>query len=88
MTRAQLIADEMTERLAALAPGHLEVIDESEGHRGHAGYREGGQSHYRIRMSSAAFAGLSRLQQHRLVHATLGDIVPRIHALALELEAA
>ncbi|MFV0299386.1 MAG: BolA family protein [Paracoccus sp. (in: a-proteobacteria)] len=84
----RLIADEMAERLAALTPGRLEVIDESEGHRGHAGWREGGQSHFRIRMSSPAFVGLSRLQQHRLVHATLGDIVPRIHALALELEAA
>ncbi|TRW97899.1 BolA family transcriptional regulator [Paracoccus sp. M683] len=83
-----MIADEMTERLAELAPLALEVIDESESHRGHAGYRDGGQSHFRIRMTSPAFAGLTRLQRHRLVHATLGDIVPRIHALALELEAA
>ncbi|WP_299838839.1 BolA family protein [uncultured Paracoccus sp.] len=88
MMKPQLIADEMAERLAVLKPTRLEVIDESEGHRGHSGYQEGGQSHFRIRMTSAAFAGLSRLQQHRLIHTTLGDIVPRIHALALELEAA
>ncbi|RJE86655.1 BolA family protein [Paracoccus onubensis] len=80
-----MIADEMRERLAVLTPLRLEIIDESEGHRGHAGYQEGGQSHFRIRMASSSFAGLSRLQRHRLIHETLGDIVPRIHALALEL---
>ncbi|MDP0928745.1 BolA family protein [Paracoccus onubensis] len=80
-----MIADEMRERLAVLTPSKLEIIDESEGHRGHAGYQEGGQSHFRIRMASSSFAGLSRLQRHRLIHDTLGDIVPRIHALALEL---
>ena len=80
-----MIADEMRERLAALNPARLEVIDESESHRGHAGYRDGGQTHFRIRMASPAFAGLGRVQRHRLVHQTLGDIVPRIHALALDL---
>ncbi|RNF35823.1 BolA family protein [Paracoccus methylarcula] len=80
-----MIADEMRERLAVLNPSRLEIIDESESHRGHAGFREGGQSHFRIRITSASFGGLSRLQRHRLVHETLGDIVPRIHALALEL---
>lgn len=80
-----MIADEMRERLAVLKPSRLEVIDESESHRGHSGYRDGGQSHFRIRMASASFSGLSRLQRHRLIHETLGDIMPRIHALALEL---
>ena len=80
-----MIADKMAERLAGLNPTLLEVIDESESHRGHSGFREGGETHFRIRMASPAFAGLSRLQRHRLVHATLGDIVPQIHALALEL---
>lgn len=80
-----MIADEMRQRLAALEPSRLEIIDESEGHRGHAGWQEGGQTHFRIRMASPRFAGLGRLASHRLVHSTLGDIVPRIHALALEL---
>ena len=80
-----MIADEMRVRLAGLAPTFLEVIDESEDHRGHSGWREGGQTHFRIRMASPRFAGLGRVQRHRLVHQTLGDIVPRIHALALEL---
>ncbi len=80
-----MIADEMRDRLAALRPTRLEILDESESHRGHAGFREGGQSHFRIRMASSEFSGLSRLQRHRLVHGRLGDIMLRIHALALEL---
>lgn len=80
-----MIADEMRTRLAVLAPSEIEIIDESEGHRGHSGWREGGQSHFRIRMTSPAFAGLGRVQRHRLVHQALGDVVPRIHALSLEL---
>ena len=82
----QLIADEMRERLEVLAPTWLEVIDESHLHAGHAGARPEGQTHYRIRMSAQALAGLSRVERHRLVIRTLGDIVPRIHALALELD--
>ena len=80
-----MIADEMHEKLASLHPVRLEIIDESEGHRGHGGWREGGETHFRIRMASPRFAGLSRVARHRLVHQTLGDIVPRIHALALDL---
>ena len=80
-----MIADEMREKLTELAPVQLEIIDESESHRGHGGWREGGETHFRIHMTSPRFDGLNRLARHRLVHQTLGDIVPRIHALALEL---
>ena len=80
-----MIADEMREKLTGLAPSELEIIDESESHRGHGGWREGGETHFRIRMTSPRFDGLNRLARHRLVHQTLGDIMPRIHALALEL---
>ncbi|MGI9390533.1 MAG: BolA family protein [Boseongicola sp.] len=81
------IADEMRKRLeAAFAPELLQIEDESESHRGHAGYQEGGESHWRITLKSAAFAEMSRLERHRAVHAALGDdIVRRIHALALSL---
>jgi BolA protein len=81
----RMIADEIHKKLTELHPTRLEILDESEGHRGHGGWHEGGETHFRIRMASPAFAGLNRVACHRLVHHTLGDIVPRIHALALEL---
>ena len=69
----------------AFAPARLAIEDESSKHHGHAGWREGGETHFRIRMNSPRFTGMNRVARHRLVHQTLGDIVPRIHALALEL---
>lgn len=67
-------------------PQELEVIDESESHRGHAGYQEGGESHFRVRIKADAFGPMSRIERHRAVHKALGaDLVGRIHALALEI---
>ena len=72
----------------AFAPAHLDVIDESEQHVGHAGYQPGGQSHFRVRMQAAGLAGQSRIARHRAVHAAIGkDLMSEIHALALELTA-
>ncbi|MDO5622114.1 MAG: BolA family protein [Paracoccus sp. (in: a-proteobacteria)] len=81
-----MIADEMREKLAGLHATQLDIIDESENHRGHAGWREGGQTHFRIIARSDAFDGLSRVARHRLIHGLLGDLVTRIHALALDLD--
>ncbi|WP_224823339.1 BolA family transcriptional regulator [Cognatishimia sp. MH4019] len=70
----------------SFAPQSLEVIDESESHRGHAGYQEGGESHFRVRIKADAFAPMSRIERHRAVHKALGaDLVGRIHALALDI---
>lgn len=82
------VTAEIREKLrAAFAPSELSVVDESEQHRGHAGYQEGGQSHFRVRIRAEAFAGQSRLARHRAVHAALGpDLVGRIHALALDID--
>jgi BolA protein len=66
-----------------LAPQQLEVLDESAAHAGHAG-AAGGGGHFRVRVVSDAFSGLSRLQRHRLVHEALGELFRHeIHALAL-----
>ena len=71
----------------AFDPRELEVVDDSESHRGHGGYREGGETHYNLRIRSAAFKGQSRIARHRAVHAALGpDLIGRIHALALDLD--
>lgn len=87
--RKMAVVDEIRQKLEqAFQPDLLEVVDESEMHRGHAGYQEGGQSHFRVRMRSAGFAGQSRIARHRAVHAAMGpDLIGRIHALALELDA-
>lgn len=70
----------------ALAPEALSVLDESEAHRGHAGYQEGGESHFRLSISAKALSGKSRVAQHRAIYAALGkDIMGRIHALAIEI---
>jgi len=73
---------------AAFSVQHIDITDESEAHRGHSGYREGGGSHFRVTIRAPEFAGMTRLQRHRAVHAALGpDLVGRIHALALTVEA-
>lgn len=81
------LADEMRARLdSAFAPVRLEIVDDSDRHRGHAGYREGGESHWRVSIEATAFEGMTRIARHRAVHAALGpDIVNRIHALELKL---
>ena len=82
MTKADRIHNSLT---AAFAPLALEVINESEQHRGHGGYSDG-ETHYRVRMTADAFVAMSRIARHRAVHAALGaELVAEIHALALEL---
>lgn len=74
---------EMKARLASLAPQHLEIVDESALHAGHAGARSGG-GHYQLTMISAAFAGQNAVGRHRLIYQALGDLMPsRIHALSI-----
>ncbi len=87
MTEPDRMGDRIETRLrAAFTPRLLAVEDESESHRGHAGWREGGQTHFHVRMDAPEFDGQSRIARHRAVHAALGaDLVARIHALRLTL---
>ena len=72
----------------AFAPEILSVEDESERHRGHGGWREGGETHFRVRIVSAAFAGKSRVERHRMVNAALAEeLGAGVHALAIEARA-
>ncbi|RMA43212.1 BolA family protein [Rhodophyticola porphyridii] len=83
MTRTEKIQSRLAQ---AFDPVLLEVIDESESHRGHAGYQEGGESHFRVTIQSDGFEGLSRIAQHRAVHEALGrDLMGEIHALSLDI---
>ncbi len=83
------VASEMLRRLrAALAPSRVELVDDSEAHRGHGGYNPAGESHFTLRIESAAFAGRSRIERQRMVHAALGDLLEeRVHALSIRATA-
>lgn len=66
------------------APARLAIEDESERHHGHAGWREGGETHFRVEIVSTAFEGKSRVARQRLVYAALKDeLAAGLHALAL-----
>lgn len=74
----------LRERLQALDPTLLEIMDESHLHAGHAGAREGA-SHFRVIIATPQFAGLGPLARHRLVYDRVQDLIPHpIHALAIE----
>lgn len=81
------IAQEIEERLVdAFRPEHLEVRDDSEQHRGHAGWRDGGETHFHVTIRAGALASGTRVSRHRAVHAALGpDLIGRIHALGLTI---
>jgi BolA protein len=72
----------------AFVPDWLEIVDESHRHAGHAGHRPEGETHFRVAIVSAAFAGKSRVERHRLVNAVLAEeLASRVHALALKASA-
>ena len=72
------------ERLSALDPQSVELLDESGRHVGHAGAAAGG-SHFRLVIVSPRFSGLDTLKRHRMIYAALGPLMHReIHALAIQ----
>ena len=78
------VAEAIRARLAQLEPQALELVDESEMHRGHAGYREGGGTHWRLSIVSPRFAGKATVARHRMVYQALGELMQDpIHALAI-----
>jgi len=82
------VAQEIRARLALLQPERVELVDESEAHRGHAGYRDGGNTHWRLTIVAPAFAGKPTVARHRMVYQALGDLMQHpIHALAINARA-
>ena len=78
------VATEIRERLAVLEPESIELVDESEKHRGHAGYREGGATHWRLAIVSPRFAGQPVVARHRMVYQALGNLMQNpLPALAI-----
>lgn len=81
MPVADTIRSKLTERFA---PTWLEIADESHLHVGHPGSRPGGETHFAVTIAAAAFAGLSRVAQQRLVYQTLAEeLATSVHALSL-----
>jgi BolA protein len=69
----------------AFAPTRLQIEDDSARHSGHAGARQGGESHFNVVIESAAFEGVSRVQRQRMVYAALADeLAGPVHALSVK----
>jgi BolA family transcriptional regulator, general stress-responsive regulator len=83
------VATEMLARLnSALSPTRLELVDDSEQHRGHGGYNPAGESHFTLRIESPLFVGKSRVERQRLIYAALSELMrERVHALSIRAEA-
>lgn len=82
MAVAETIEHKLTE---ALAPQRLKVVDDSEKHKGHAGYREGGETHFSVEVVSAVFAGQNRVARQRRVYEILAEeLAAGVHALQLK----
>ncbi|MGD1877167.1 MAG: BolA family protein [Kiloniellaceae bacterium] len=82
MAVAETIERKLTE---ALAPQRLKIVDDSEKHKGHGGYREGGETHFRVEVVSDAFAGQNRVARQRRVYEILAaELDAGVHALQLK----
>jgi len=84
------VKEDIIEKLTrAFDPASLEVIDESHLHAGHSGARPEGETHFRVKVVSSAFEGVSLVQRHRMVNETLADeLRGPVHALAIEAKPA
>ena len=81
MSVTERVREKLTE---ALNPIELDIVDESAKHAGHAGARPEGETHFHVRIVSARFEGLTRIERQRLVHGVLEDeLRTRVHALSL-----
>ena len=81
--------DAITRKLTeAFAPESLNVVDESDQHKGHAGHRPEGETHYRVYIVAEAFRGKSRIERHRMVNSALdAELKGSVHALAIKAQA-
>jgi BolA family transcriptional regulator, general stress-responsive regulator len=82
------VADDIRQRLGALSPSRLELLDESAKHAGHAGAAPGGNTHWKLTIVSAAFTGNSTVARHRMIYEALGELMQNpIHALSISAKA-
>ncbi|MEM6490101.1 MAG: BolA family protein [Pseudomonadota bacterium] len=83
------VAERIREKLTQdFAPEAMELRDDSEKHRHHSGWREGGESHFHLTMVSASFQGQNRVARQRAVYAALkAEFDAGLHAMSMELRA-
>lgn len=83
------VADRLERKLRqAFQPEQLRVIDQTNEHHGHAGWRESGETHFRVEIVAAGFAGKSRVARQRQIYAVLADDMNNpVHALSLVAKA-
>jgi BolA family transcriptional regulator, general stress-responsive regulator len=88
-TEVMQTKDVITRKLTeAFAPESLDVVDESDQHRGHAGHRPEGETHYRVYIVAEAFRGKSRIDRHRMINSALAaELSGGVHALAIHAKA-
>src|SRR3954468_8492797 len=88
-TEVMQTKDVITRKLTeAFAPESLNVVDESHQHRGHAGHRAEGETHYRVYIVAEAFRGKSRIDRHRMINSALAaELSGGVHALAVHAKA-
>ncbi len=88
MTKGPIATEIEALLIAAFAPAHLAVTNDSDNHRGHAGHDGTGESHFTVEIESAAFTGVNRVMRQRMVNKALGDLPgQRVHALAITARA-
>lgn len=83
------VTDRLREKLVQeFSPMRLDIIDDSDKHQGHAGHREGGESHFTVIIESDAFAGLSRVDRQRRINKVLAEeLAGPVHALSIKATA-
>ena len=83
------VADAIAAKLTTVfSPTRLEIVDDSDRHHGHAGHREGGESHFNLLIEAEAFAGKGRVMRQRLVHQALAEeLAGPVHALSIVAKA-
>ena len=83
------VADRLRDRLQhSFSPERIDIVDDSSKHAGHAGAREGGESHFTVTIVSPAFEGLSRVERQRRVNSALKEAFDGgLHALSVQIRA-
>lgn len=85
MNSAERIAEMTTRLQAAFSPSQLDILDDSEQHKGHEGAR-GGAGHYTVIISAEKLKNVSRVAAHQQIYAVLNDLIPHeVHALRITI---